>query len=329
MTIDPAASHVVHAWKYDASPLISCRFEPQGRFVFAGAQDHRVVRFAMESGVAVPCVGHESWVRAIDFSPDGLHVWTGGYDGRWIQWEVAAESPIPLRTIDAHTGWIRAIVASPDGQRVVTCGNDQLVKIWDAASGGLIHTLTGHDRHVYSLAISPDSQMVFSGDLRGVIKGWKMATGELAMNWEAAQLYSPNAGQGAEYGGIRSMSLDYAKQQLTCGGLHNGANPFGAIQEPLVVVVDLTTGKTIRTLTGKDAPKVICWRVQRHPDGTTIGGCGGMGGGMVLFWRDGEETEFHRFALPNILRDLDVHPDGRQLATAHHDQHLRISIIGA
>ena len=46
---------------------------------------------------------------------------------------------------------------------------------------------------------------------------------------------------------------------------------------------------------------------------------------MLLFWKPEEEKAFFKFALPNLARDGDLHPDGRQVATAHHDRHLRIS----
>ena len=35
--VDPAQTHVASEWKY-TSPFMSCRFDPTGRFVFAGAR---------------------------------------------------------------------------------------------------------------------------------------------------------------------------------------------------------------------------------------------------------------------------------------------------
>jgi WD40 repeat protein len=244
-----------------------------------------------------------------------------------VQWELAASPPPPLRTIDAHHGWIRSIAVNADGSRIATGGNDRLVKVWNSQSGELVHALSGHDRHVYSVLFHSDGQSLFSADLRGVIKLWDMASGAEKQSMEVAQLFTPNPGQGAEYGGVRSMAYAPAQNQLICGGLHNGTNPFGAVQDPLVVVVDCNTGQTVRIHTGKDAPKSICWRVIQHPNDFLLGGCGGSSGGFVCFWNSTSEIEFHRFALPNILLDLDLHPDGRQLVTAHHDHHLRLTLL--
>jgi len=35
------------------------------------------------------------------------------------------------------------------------------------------------------------------------------------------------------------------------------------------------------------------------------------------------------FALPNLARDMDLHPDGVQVATAHYDKHVRITRLAA
>lgn len=82
--------------------MISCRFEPQGRYVFAGAEDNTVQRWALADGVKTPLVGHESWVKAIAFSKDGETTITGGSEGRLIWWPTAAEKPAEIRRIDAR-----------------------------------------------------------------------------------------------------------------------------------------------------------------------------------------------------------------------------------
>ena len=36
------------------------------------------------------------------------------------------------------------------------------------------------------------------------------------------------------------------------------------------------------------------------------------------------EKEFHKLKLPDTIREMDLHPDGIQVATAHFDGHVRI-----
>jgi hypothetical protein len=50
---------------------------------------------------------------------------------------------------------------------------------------------------------------------------------------------------------------------------------------------------------------------------------------MLLFWNAEKEMAIHRFNLPNIARDLDLHPDGLRVCTSHHDHHLRITHLNA
>src|SRR4051812_2329996 len=106
--LDVKLAHVVAEWAHDR-PLISCRFEPQGRYVFAGSEDSTVQRWAFDGGAKTPFVGHESWVRAIAFSKDGATMITGGYEGRLMWWPTAADKPESIRRVDAHHGWLRSL----------------------------------------------------------------------------------------------------------------------------------------------------------------------------------------------------------------------------
>ena len=128
VAVDPKLTHVANDWKY-SSPLIACRFDPKSRFVFSTAQDNTIQRWAPGTTDPVVLKAHDSWVRAMAFSPDGEVVMTAGGDGRIIWWSTAAEAPEPIRTVDAHNGWVRSLAVSPDGQFLASSGNDNLVKL--------------------------------------------------------------------------------------------------------------------------------------------------------------------------------------------------------
>jgi hypothetical protein len=57
--------------------------------------------------------------------------------------------------------------------------------------------------------------------------------------------------------------------------------------------------------------------------------CGGTSGGFLLFWKPGSEKADPRFALPASARDMDLHPDGLRVTTAHPDGTVRISRLAA
>jgi hypothetical protein len=73
----------------------------------------------------------------------------------------------------------------------------------------------------------------------------------------------------------------------------------------------------------------VLWGLRFLADGTVMGVSGGSSGGMLLFWNAEKETAIHRFNLPNIARDLDLHQDGFRVCTSHHDHHLRITHLSA
>ena len=66
--IYPAAARVEREWK-KLPPLIGCRFDPTGQFLFASAQDSTVRRFDLRTGAEAALVGHASWVRGLAFLP--------------------------------------------------------------------------------------------------------------------------------------------------------------------------------------------------------------------------------------------------------------------
>ena len=133
---DPKQAHVASQWPTER-PVVCCRFEPNGRFLFCGLESSVVQRFNVTDGKGVSLAdGHESWVFSFAFSADGETTFSGGGDGRITAWETAsnAPQPQPIRKIEAHQGWIRALSVSPDGSLLASGGNDRMVRIWEAAT---------------------------------------------------------------------------------------------------------------------------------------------------------------------------------------------------
>lgn len=320
---DPTQTHVALELKH-GSPLISCRFDPRSRFVFASAEDNTVQRWTLGSDQAVAFAGHESWVQGMSFSTDGETLITAGCDGRLIWWPATADKPEPIRKIDAHQGWLRFVVTSPSGEFVATASNDRMVKLWKTSDGTLVRELAGHQCHVYSAWFHPTGEFLLSGDLKGVVNQWRVADGTLVRTFDAKTLHSYNGGQGVDFGGVRSLGISPDTKRLACGGLHKAENPLGAVHEPLVLEFEWETQKLLRSHVAENI-KGAAWRVAYHSVGFLVGVSGGSSGGFLLFWNPDQDKEFHRFQLPSLARDLDLHPDGVQIATAHFDRVLRLS----
>ena len=326
---DPTLAHVVSQWPTER-PVVCCRFDPKGRYVFCGLESSEVQRFDLADGKRAPFSGgHESWVFSLAFSADGEKTFTGGGDGRITVWETASDSPHPVSKTEAHQGWIRTMSVTPNGLLLATGGNDRLVKIWDIATGSLVHELKGHEGHIYSLEFHSNGESLLSGDLLGAIKQWDLATGNLAATFEAKALHSYNAGQQVDFGGVRALAITPDGKLVAAGGLHKASNPLGAVHEPLVLLFEGESRKIVKTQLADGITQGVIWRLRFLADGSLMGACGGGKGGFLIFWKTDAEKDFHRFTLPNLLRDMDLHPDGLRVATAHYDRNVRITHLSA
>ncbi|HUQ73067.1 MAG TPA: WD40 repeat domain-containing protein [Planctomycetaceae bacterium] len=324
MAADPAATHVAQQLKHDA-PLIACRFDPTGRFVFAGAQDNQVLRWELAGEAKTALKAHDSWVRSFGFSTAGDVLVTGGYDGRLIWWPAFDAEPKPLRTVEAHAGWVRAVAVSPDGQLLASCGNDLKVKLWRMADGGLVREFAGHERHIYHVAFHPDGLQLVSGDLVGKFFHWNVATGETVRQFTVDSLTKFDKGFIADYGGPHCLAFTPDGKRLLAGGITNVSNAFAGVGNPIVVEIDWAEAQAVVTHLTKANINGVAWGLVWHPDGYVIAALGGQAGGKLGFWKPEEKDEFHTFNLGNSVRDLALHPDGIQLATPHHDGICRIS----
>lgn len=323
---DPSKAHIAKDLTHD-KPLIACRFDPSGKFVVASSEDQSVVRWDIASGAKVVHGAHDSWVFALGFMPDGKTLLTGGGDGRLIFWPTETDKPTPTRTIDAHAGWIRSIAVSKDGTRIATAGNDRIVRLWSATDGTLDQELPGHETQVYRVGFDPTGKFLVSADLKGMVICWDFAARREARRFDAGKLYKYDGGQGVDYGGVRDFAFSPNGATLACSGLIEASNPLGAVSNPAVVAIDWASGTSKTLHRPKDDIKGVGWGIRYLSTGDFVMASGGTSGGMLLFWKPDAVNEYAKFALPNTARDLDLHPDGIRVATAHHDGHLRITAL--
>lgn len=321
MSLDPRQTHVLHEWKH-GRPLIACCFDPTGQFLFTSSEDYSLQRWNLADGSKTAWPAHDSWIRDIAFLPDGKTVVTAGCDDRMILWPVTGDSPQPMAEVVAHQGWVRSVAVNQDGTLIATGGNDRLVRLW-SPDGKPVRELAGHEGHVYSVFFHPDGSTLLSGDLKGVVHQWDTATGSLTRSFEAKDLFTYNKGQQVDYGGVRDIAMSPDGKTIAVTGLHKASNPLGAVNEPLVILFDWATGEVVRKQPA-DGVRGVGWQVEFLADGSEVCASGGSGGGYLIFFNPGEEKPFHQFKLKDTARDMSLHPDGLQVATAHWDGHVRI-----
>ena len=318
--LDATRTRVARELRHN-QPLLGCRFDPSGRYVFAGGQDNQIQRWELANGNRIALTEHQSWVRGLAFHGDRLI--SSDYQGQIIIWPVAAANPTPDLTLNAHRGWVRAVAVSPDGRTLASCGNDNLVKLWSLPEGRLTRALEGHRWHVYNVAFHPGGEFLVSADLRGNLKQWNLQNGRETRALDASVLYHYDTTFRADIGGVRSMAFNRDGSLLACAGITEVTNAFAGVGKPAVVLFDWHTGNRTQVLRGPANFQGTAWGTICHPTGFIAGACGGNGGALY-FWRPNQAQPFHAMSLPNNARDLDLHPDGRRLAIPFFDNAVRI-----
>lgn len=95
-------------------------------------------------------------------------------------------------TLTGHNGPVTAIALSPDGQILASGSSDRQIKLWNLATGEMLHTFggrslwfgAGHRERISSLTFSPDGELLISGSDDGRIKLWQVGRKQILTTLE-------------------------------------------------------------------------------------------------------------------------------------------------
>jgi WD40 repeat protein len=228
-----------------------------------------------------------------------------GWEWHYFQRVCNAE----LLRVPALKNWIRSLAFTPDGRHII-CGGGMAatlnmaegtpgeLKVFDAATGGLVLDLGGKTLGIYCVALSPDGRTLATagGDVRrgrdpGEIVLWDLSAGSVRYRLRAHQGFRTRV----------AFSPDGRWLAAT------GAN--GQLQ-----LWDPATGQPARTFAGAGG------RPAFSPDGRLVAAT--VGPGQIRLWDPATGQEVRTLAgfAGNIL-DLAFSPDGRLLAAATNGQY--------
>jgi WD40 repeat protein len=163
-----------HAWRSD---------RPDSE----GEKNHRL-RLASVMGSGPQLVGvcfHRGPVQDAAVSPDGSRILSFTVAGRdaYLWDPTAARLAVPTLR---HDGEVRHACFSPDGRRVGTAAADGTARVWDAADGQLLQTLS-HPAGVAWLAFRTGTTQLVTIDDKGILSGWDTTTGRPSGNWPRSE----------------------------------------------------------------------------------------------------------------------------------------------
>jgi len=300
---------------------------PNSERLQVGSSDFKLYGFDLSHEQNEPIsegLAHESYVTGVARTADFLV--TSSYDRRLVWWNM--ESGNPLRTIEnAHQRFIRDVQASPDGKWIVSVGDDMIARVWEAASGRLLHELHGHSietpHHypsmLYACAISPDGQHIATVDRIGTILVWRSDDGQQVAKLEASEMYTWDPKQRRHsIGGIRSVAFSPDGLRLAVGGMGKVGNIDHLEGKARVEIFAWREGERTHAY-GDNSFKGLVESLAFHPNGDWLVAAGGDNSGFLMFFDLADSTKaFRDEKAPMHVHSIKVNEAGDAIYAVGH-----------
>ena len=315
---------VPHRWKVDLviggpdAQFMAAEWSPDGGYVLTASRKEVTVWDA-GSGKPVRTFEYPGRVRRAVWSPDGGRILAcGGDDGRNVCWDVSSGERVfeSQHELQWTLRWMQNGTFSPDGATIVTAGKDHVVRVWDARTGELRHSLEGHSAELAGASFSPDGRKVATLSRNRVQKetadgNWKhiITTETVAGLDPTCRIWDPATGEC-----LIVLRFDEKRTPLGLVWSPDGARVVIYDDGP-ALVWDGRTGDRVGEIVDDDVRQAEF--VTYSPDGRHIASTSTYGS-YLLLW-DAQSLELESVLVGHMEQDvggLAYSPDGRLLCSA-------------
>ncbi len=239
----------------------------------------------------------------IVFSPDGTRVTTADfnqYGEVTIEtWEIISGHRVLTTPVSANIHDFRWETLSPDGRLYATALSDNTVRVWDTATGQLLHTLSGHTAQITNIAFNRNGTQIVTGSNDNTAKIWDVGSSQL--------LRTLSGQRGVVLSAAFSPDARSARVATTNGDF-------------TATVWDAATGQELRILFGHTNDVTA---VQFSPDGKRLATVSWDRKGIVWEVETGQQL-FTLSGHTGAVFNLAFSPDGTRLATSSTDGTVKL-----
>ena len=275
-------------------------FSPDGRRLVTGSLDQTVriwdaTPLGENPDQELTLSGHAQGVYSVAFSPDGKRLVSASADQTVKVWDTLTWKE--LLTFRGHTNYVNGVAFCPNGRHIASVSGqarEGVVKVWEAATGQEVLTLSDTDRAV---AFGPDGRHLASQVKKFAVRIWDAKTGQEVLTFPSHEW----------------MILGLAFSA-------DGKRLAWASQDKTVKVWDVEKKREIHTLRGHTG------RVRSvvfSPDGKRLAS-GGMDRAVKIWNAEtGEEILTLRDPTGEVLA-VAFSPDGQRLAWGSTDMTVKV-----
>jgi WD40 repeat protein/serine/threonine protein kinase len=305
---DTASGKLIASFEH-LGPFFHAAFSPDGGRILTASADHSARLWDAGSGKLMASFAHQDEVSHATFSPDSTRILTASSDKTAKLWDAASGK---LIFSFAHQYYVKHAAFSPDGARILTaCWTHLLptcigpmmnapVKLWDAASGKLIASLT--DPRFFDVlygAFSPDGTRILTASIDTTARLWDAASGKLIASFDLGPAWS----------GMDFLEADRPALHFS----PDSARVLAASADHTAELWDAASGKLLASLAHQDE----VFQAEFSREGTRV--LTASRDKTAKIWDTASGKLISSFDHPDGLYHAAFSPDGARILTASGD----------